>query len=72
MFNILLLASKKALTRKWLRTETPTVEDWTNVIHDIFVMEKLTFVLRLEQEKFEDCWKSWIEYVSPLRSDFKL
>lgn len=30
MFNILLIASKKALKRKWMKTETPTVEDWIN------------------------------------------
>lgn len=48
---------------KW--TEIPTVEDWFNVIHDISVMEKLTCVLRLEQDKFESCiWDSFIEFVS--------
>lgn len=40
MFNIMLIASKKALTRKWLTSEAPEGEDWFVVIHDIYVMEK--------------------------------
>ncbi len=55
MFNIMLIASKKTLTRKWLITEAPEVEDWTDVIHDIYEMEKLTFSVRLEQDKFKSC-----------------
>lgn len=35
MFRIMLIASKKAITRKWLKTEVPKVEDWVDVIHDI-------------------------------------
>lgn len=68
MFSILLIASKKAPTRKWMKTETPTAEDRNNAIH--VVMAKLT-LLRLEQEKFEGCWKTLIEHVSSLRSDFR-
>lgn len=53
MYNILLLASKKAITRRWLTKDPPTVKDWIKVVQDIFVMEKLTFTLRLERDKFE-------------------
>lgn len=36
MFRIMLIASKKAITKKWLKTEVPKVEDWVDVIHNIY------------------------------------
>ena len=35
VFRIMSIASKKAITRKWWRTEVPKVEDWVEVIHSI-------------------------------------
>lgn len=49
MYNILRLASKEVITRRWLTKEPPTVKDRIKVVQDIFVMEKLTFTLRPEQ-----------------------
>ena len=69
MYNILLLASKKTITRKWLLKDSPTVEDWIKVVQDIFVMERLTFILRLEQDTFENYWKNWINFISTFRQD---
>lgn len=69
MYNILLLSSKKAITRKWLVKDSPTIEDWIKVVQDIFIMEKLTFILRLEQDKFESYWKTWINFITTLRQD---
>lgn len=53
MYSILLLESKKAIRRKWL-TDTPTLEDWVSVVQDIFKMESLTFILRLELPSVKD------------------
>ena len=64
----MLLASKKALTGKWLTTDIPIVEGWLKVIHVIGDGET-SFILRLKQEKFKNCWPSWVESMS-LRSDF--
>ena len=69
MYRIMMVASKKALTRKWLKTEVPTVDDWINVVFTVYVMEKLSFSLRLEADKFERIWQNWLEYVRPLRSN---
>ena len=66
----MLIASKKAITRKWLTNEVPKVEDWIEVIHNIYVMEKLTFSLGLEVDRFKSIWENWIEYIKPIRSDF--
>ena len=62
-------SKKKAITRKWLKTEAPQREDWVDVMHNIYMMERLTFSVRLETGKF-NLWKNWVEFVSPLRSDF--
>lgn len=43
MYRIMMVACKKALTRKWFKTELPTVDDWFNVVLTVYVMEKLSF-----------------------------
>lgn len=70
LFRVMLVASKKAITKKWLSQGSPTLTDWFNVMHDIFVMEKLTFFLRLKTDTFNKCWKGWIDFINPYRADF--
>lgn len=67
LFNIMLVAIKKGLTRKWMKPEVPTVEDWIDIMYEIFVMERITFSLRLQQARFAGIWERWIEYITPLR-----
>ena len=66
-YKILLLASKKAITRKWLAEDPPTVGDWIKVVLDIYI--KLTFILRLDQDKFESYWKNLTNYIWTNRQD---
>jgi len=56
MFKIMLLEGKKGITRKWLKVEAPRMENWVDVIHDIYVMEKLTSTCRFEMDKFKRLW----------------
>lgn len=70
LLAILLAASKKSITRKWLKVEPPTIDEWIDIVHDIYVMEKISFSLRAEKEKFYRIWTKWTEYVKPTRSDF--
>lgn len=63
LLPIVLIASKKAITRKWLKVEPPSQEDWINIINEIYNMEKLS-------SKFYEQWSKWTEYVKPTRSDF--
>ena len=70
LLAILLAASKKSVTRKWLRIEPPTIEEWTGIIYEIYIMEKISFSLKVDKEKFYKIWTKWTEYVKPIRSDF--
>ena len=51
LLKIFMAASKKAITRRWLNTEPPTVSQWEAIIKDIQTMELLTFSLRLQRDK---------------------
>ena len=65
---ILLVASKKAITKKWLQQHPPLVKDWFGVIKDIHIMEKLTYLVRDQEEKFERIWSKWTIYAESIRS----
>ena len=47
-----------AITRKWLKTKAPQREDWVDVMHNIYMMERLTFSVRIETGKFKNFWKT--------------
>lgn len=70
LLHILLAASKKAITRRWLKPEQPRNEDWINIVQEIYKMEKVTFRLKLQIDVFLKTWSKWTEYVKPTRADF--
>lgn len=45
LLYILLAASKNALTRRWLKTEPPTMEEWIDVVQEIYTIEIPSFSL---------------------------
>ena len=49
LVEVLLSASKKAITRLWYKTEPPTVEQWVSTVEEIYVMEKITHKPRHKQ-----------------------
>lgn len=52
LLAILLIAIKKAITRKWLKVEPPSQEDCINIVNEIYITEKLSFTLRIHSDKF--------------------
>lgn len=70
LFQILSAASRKAITRKWLKLEKPTVDKWFDIIYNIFKMERITFAIRLKQGLFLKRWERWIRYVTPVHPSF--
>ena len=64
LVKVILAASRKAITKKWLKPDPPTQEDWINITKEISIMEKMTHNLRLKRPKYEKQWKKWVEFVS--------
>ena len=62
---ILLVACKKAITRKWMQPQRPTTEEWTEIVYEIYKMEKLSHTLRAQEDKFYWIWSKWTEYIKP-------
>ena len=50
LLQALLAASKKSITRKWLKPEPPELEEWCGITVEIFRMEKLTYSLRTQRK----------------------
>ncbi len=55
ILGILLAASKKKknITRKWLKVDPPTSEEWIDIVHKIYIVEKLSFSLRVQNEVYQ-------------------
>lgn len=63
LLKVFMAASKKAITRRWLQKEPPTVKEWSNIIRNIQCMEQLTFSLRLQKDKGDAFWGKWDKYM---------
>ena len=59
LIKVLLSPSKKAITRLWYKAEPPTVEQWVSTVEEIFVMEKITHKLRLQETQFLEKWTDY-------------
>lgn len=70
LLRVLLVAGKKALTKKWLKPDMPTMNEWIDLIYSIYKMERITFRLRTRIDDFEAKWSGWLAYMSTIRPDF--
>ena len=70
LYWILSAADRTAITRKWLKPEIPTIDDWTGTIYNIYRMERITFTIRQQQNKFLKKWESWIVHIIPYQPSF--
>merc|ERR1712082_101066 len=50
LMRVLLVASKKAITKKWLTNVIPTINEWIDLIYGIYIMERITFSFRGQSE----------------------
>uniref|UniRef100_A0A673A9F0 FA core complex associated protein 100 n=1 Tax=Sphaeramia orbicularis TaxID=375764 RepID=A0A673A9F0_9TELE len=56
-------AKKKTTnTQKWLQLDPPVLEDWLKIVDEIHKMERLTFMLRLQDELYMMRWGKWISF----------
>lgn len=70
LLQLLLVASKKTITRRWLSPTQPTLDDWIGITLEIFRMEKLTYQIRIQKNEFYQIWNKWISFITPTRADF--
>ncbi len=54
LVNILSVAYKKSITRKWYKQDTRSLGEWMEIVKEIYNMEELTFILILKY------WKKFI------------
>ena len=53
LMKMLLIGAKKSITMKWIQPSAPTLEDWQGTVQEIYIMERLTFTLKLQSDKFK-------------------
>uniref|UniRef100_A0A3B5QUX2 Reverse transcriptase domain-containing protein n=1 Tax=Xiphophorus maculatus TaxID=8083 RepID=A0A3B5QUX2_XIPMA len=64
LFKVLSIASKKAITRSWLKKLPPQLNHWRDVVEEIHSMEKLTYLLRMKGHSYNKRWSKWLTYKS--------
>lgn len=62
--KILLTAARKAITKSWCKPATPDTERWEKIIQTIYIMEKLTHILRLREPSFHRKWNKWTQFLT--------
>ncbi len=58
LLKIFIAAAKKAI-----QTDPPMNDNWLEIIREIHEMERLTFLLRLENKLYNKRWEKWIKCI---------
>uniref|UniRef100_A0A3B1K1Q0 Reverse transcriptase domain-containing protein n=1 Tax=Astyanax mexicanus TaxID=7994 RepID=A0A3B1K1Q0_ASTMX len=67
LLKILLAASKKAVTKCWLKKKAPTVGTFISIVKQMHLLEQMTFSIRLQKELGEKRWGKWRVYLTKLK-----
>lgn len=57
LLNILLTAALKCITIRWMKPDPPTYNIWIQKVWDIYQMERITYILRLQEPIFTERWR---------------
>uniref|UniRef100_A0A669ELI9 Reverse transcriptase domain-containing protein n=1 Tax=Oreochromis niloticus TaxID=8128 RepID=A0A669ELI9_ORENI len=64
LLRILLASAKKAITKRWLCKDPPTVSLFTSIVEDVKLMECMTFTLRLQGDLGRRRWRKWLDFTA--------
>ena len=56
LLHILLMTARKTITMNWLKPQPPTVDQWTQKLKSVYLMEYLTAQLQLKTDLFTRRW----------------
>lgn len=56
--------AKKAITRRWLNAQPPTVNRWEAKDKDIQTMKLTNYILILQRVKGDALWEKWSTYIT--------
>lgn len=70
LFGMLSLAARKCITKNWLKSVAPNLDEWHKTVYLIFVMERITFQKRLQMDKFTDIWEKWLSYIQTRHPEY--
>uniref|UniRef100_A0AAR2K0V3 Reverse transcriptase domain-containing protein n=1 Tax=Pygocentrus nattereri TaxID=42514 RepID=A0AAR2K0V3_PYGNA len=56
LLNIFFVAALKCITIKWMQLEPPTYNAWVQKVGELYQMEKITYLLRLQRHVFSLRW----------------
>lgn len=56
ILRILLLIAKKMITVNWREVKPPTIDQWTERLKYVYTMERMTAVLQMTLDNFEQRW----------------
>lgn len=70
LFGMLSLAARKCISQKWLNPIPPSLDDWYSNVYSIFTMERITWYVKLEIEKFDKIWEKWRSYIILKRPEY--
>lgn len=47
-------------TKKWLKKDIPTIDEWSDLVYKLYTMERITFNLRAQRDIFDENWSKWL------------
>lgn len=65
-------ADRKAVSRDCLKQIMPPTDDWIDLIYNILMTERTTFLLKLQWDQTVIIWENWMLYIKPVSPSFVL